>query len=215
MADRVSSARPYHSPRRAAQAQATRAAILQAARQLLESQGFNATTIAAIARAATVSPATVVSVFGTKRAILEALIAGLVAGDESGLRLRQRAEWSEMLAAPDGVQLLQRYARIVRTLQERTAALIEILVQAAERDPEADVMRRQGAQRRLRDSRAVVDELQRRDLLHESWTPARAADTLWALNAPTLYRTLTNDRGWSPDEWQRWFANVSARTLLR
>ena len=49
MAERVKPKRSYHSPRRQAQAAATRLSILEAAQRLFERQGYAATTMDAIA----------------------------------------------------------------------------------------------------------------------------------------------------------------------
>jgi AcrR family transcriptional regulator len=54
MADRVK--RRYESPRRRAQADATKRDILAAAQRLFERQGYGATTMAAIAAEAGVTP---------------------------------------------------------------------------------------------------------------------------------------------------------------
>src|SRR4051794_28787368 len=70
----VKSARAYHSPVREQQAGATRGAIVSAARTLLLERGFDGTTIAAIAKAANVSQQTVYGVFGSKSAVLKAVM---------------------------------------------------------------------------------------------------------------------------------------------
>src|ERR1700716_3325004 len=66
--------RTYSSPLRAEQAQATRRRILDAARTQFLDRGWTATTVKVIADAASVAPATVYAVFGTKRAVLTVLI---------------------------------------------------------------------------------------------------------------------------------------------
>src|SRR5262245_758419 len=67
------SKRRYHSPLRAAQAEATRRRVEDAALQLFAERGYEATTITEIAAAATVSPETIYGVFGAKRGILDAV----------------------------------------------------------------------------------------------------------------------------------------------
>ena len=66
--------RPYHSPLRQAQAEATRARILDASLKLFAESGYAATTIAAVAREAGVVPETIYASFGTKKALMDGLI---------------------------------------------------------------------------------------------------------------------------------------------
>src|SRR5258708_29420859 len=66
--------RPYHSRVRQRQAEETRRHILAVARELFESQGYTATTLEAIAEIAEVSPKTIAAVFGSKHALLAAVI---------------------------------------------------------------------------------------------------------------------------------------------
>ena len=210
----MSTRRAYHSPLREAQAQATRQAVLDAARSLFGTRGVAATTIAEIAAAAEASRSTVVAMFGTKRAILEALFATLARGSDSAEPVRAQEAWRAMLEASDAVELLRRHAHIARTIHERTAELIEIITREAHADPELDALRRAGAERRLRDTRAVIDALGERGWLRAGLTRPEATDALWALNHPGLYRSLTSERGWSGAHWERWLADLSSRALL-
>src|SRR5438552_1209252 len=66
--------RPYHSRVRQRQAEDTHRRILTAARSLFASRGYAATTLEAIAEIADVSPKTLGAVFGSKRALLAAVI---------------------------------------------------------------------------------------------------------------------------------------------
>lgn len=210
----MSSKRAYHSPRREAQAQATRESVLEAARSLFSARGVAGTTIAEIAEAAEVSRATVVATFGTKHGILEALFARLARGGDTAEPVRAQAAWRAMLDAPDPAELLRRHAQLGRALQERTAELVEIVSREAAGDPELEALRRAGADRRLGDTRTVIDALAERGWLRPGVSPEEATDVLWALNHPRLYRSLTSERGWSGARWERWFAGVSYRALV-
>ena len=64
--------RRYESPRRRAQADATRRDIIAAAQRLFERQGYAATTMAAIAAEAGVALKTVYLAFETKSGVLRA-----------------------------------------------------------------------------------------------------------------------------------------------
>src|SRR5262245_51446376 len=68
------SKRRYHSPLRAAQAEATRRRVIDAALELFSTRGFDATSVNELARAAGVSPETVYSGFGSKEGVLAAVV---------------------------------------------------------------------------------------------------------------------------------------------
>ena len=91
--------RTYSSPLRAEQAQATRRRILDAARAQFLDAGWAATTVKVIADAAAVAPATVYAVFGTKRAVLSALIDEAMAGVIP--ELEDPDGWSAIIGHPD------------------------------------------------------------------------------------------------------------------
>src|SRR5260370_1671144 len=73
--------RPYNSPRRREQAEATRQTVVAAARQLFEHDGYPATSIAAVAKAAQVTPRTVYLGFDTKAGLLRAVWNSALHGD--------------------------------------------------------------------------------------------------------------------------------------
>ena len=66
--------RSYHSRVRQRQAEETHRRILAAAGSLFASHGYAETTLEAIAETAEVSPKTIAAVFGSKRALLAAVI---------------------------------------------------------------------------------------------------------------------------------------------
>src|SRR5712671_4820961 len=79
----VNSKRRYDSSRRAAQARQTRAAVVEAARQLFLHDGYAGTTIAAVAAEADVSVETIYKAFGGKPGLVRAICAAALAGEGS------------------------------------------------------------------------------------------------------------------------------------
>src|ERR671937_2719513 len=100
MAEPVKSRR-YESPRRRAQAAATRREILEAAQRLFERQGYAATTMAAIAAEAGVALKTVYVAFETKSGLLRALWHLRLRGDEEDVPVGERAWYRAVLEQPD------------------------------------------------------------------------------------------------------------------
>src|SRR5688572_17986406 len=87
-------ARPYDNARRLAQARLTELAVVDAARALFIADGYTATTIAAVARAAGVAPQTVYKAFGTKAALLKRVYDVTLVGDVDAVPLADRPEFA-------------------------------------------------------------------------------------------------------------------------
>ena len=43
----------------------------------------------------------------------------------------------------------------------------------------------------------------------------RATDILWTLNHPDLWLLLVGERGWTPEQFEQWFADTACAQLLR
>src|SRR5437667_10340968 len=82
--------KPYNSALRAAQARATRRAIVDAAARLFTERGYGATTIDAIAEAAGVSRKTVFTSVGGKTEALKLAIDWAIAGDDEPVPIPER-----------------------------------------------------------------------------------------------------------------------------
>src|SRR5688572_3163955 len=106
-------ARRYDASRRQADAAERRARIVEVARHLFLTQGYGATSIAAIAEAADVSTPTVYAQFESKAGILARMVGVAVAGDfdDAGLA-RERADFAPVFTP--GVEPRERIAAGVR-----------------------------------------------------------------------------------------------------
>src|SRR6478752_1446114 len=119
--------RSYESPRRRAQAEATRRQILEAAQRLFERQGYAATTMAAIAREAGVALKTVYVAFETKGGLLRALWHLLLRGDEADVAIQDRSWYQAVLAERDPHRRLDLAAANSRVVKERAGALLRAI----------------------------------------------------------------------------------------
>ena len=59
---------------------------------------------------------------------------------------------------------------------------------------------------------AVVRSLAEAGALHVD--AARATDVLWTLNHPNTWQMLVRERGWTPEEYERWSADAACAQLL-
>jgi AcrR family transcriptional regulator len=213
MSEPVKPTRSYDSSRRREQAQATRRAILDAARELFVERGYVATTIEAIAAGARVAPETVYATFGNKRSLLSELIDVSMAGDDLPVPILERGWVGDLRGEPDPRRRVRILARNGRLILERVAPVYEVLRGAAAADPEiAALWERNKAQRYAgqRELARIVTAGTRR----EGLTALAAADVLFALGSPETFRLLVVDRGWSADRFERWYADTLARLLL-
>jgi AcrR family transcriptional regulator len=215
MAKAVKSTRSYDSPRRREQAAATRREILSAAQRLFETQGYAATTMAAVAAEARVALKTVYLAFETKSGLLRALWHLLLRGDEEDAPVMAREWYREVLEEPDPERQLRLNARNSKTVKLRIAPLIEVIRNAASADPDIEVLWSRIQTDFYDNQRAIVERLHRRKALRRGLDATRAADLLWTLNHPNVWQLLVVERGWTPDRFEKWFADASVAQLLR
>ena len=214
MTERVNP-RPYNSPRRQQQAAATRREILEAAQRLFEQQGYVATSMAAIAAEAGVALKTVYVAFETKRGVLLALWHLLLRGDEEPVPVAERPWYREVVDEPDPRRQLQLNARNSRMVKERAGGLLEVLRSAAPADAEIGALWDRIQAEFHDNQRSIVKLLDEKQALAPGLDVARATDILWTLNHPSVYALLVGDRGWKPEQYERWLEDVLCSQLLR
>src|SRR5579884_4162727 len=136
MAREVKGRRRYDSPLRRSQAAATRRQILAAAQPLFERDGYAATSVAAIARAAGVSPKTVYLAFGAKSGVLRALWHLLLRGEQDDVPVAEQPWFREVLAEPDPARQLALNMRNAVAVRARAGAVLEAIRTGAASDPD-------------------------------------------------------------------------------
>jgi AcrR family transcriptional regulator len=214
MAERVKPTRRYNSPRRREQAAATRTDVLHAAQRLFEQHGYAATSMAAIASQAGVSLKTVYLAFGTKSSLLRALWHLLLRGDEEAVPVGARPWFQAVLEEPDPARQLRLNVRNAKLVRARIGPLLEVIRSAAADDPEIDALWSRIQSDFYDNQHSVVEALHRKRALKPGLTVTRATDILWTLNHPNVHRLLVTDRGWTPDQHEKWLADLLCAQLL-
>src|SRR6476646_6412771 len=128
--------RTYSSEVRAAHAIETRRRIRAAAEELFLTNGYVATSVDAIAKAAGVSRQTVFTAFGSKAALLSELGDVGVVGDDLPIPLAEREAVKRLEDEDDPVALVRAWMVIGAGIMERTSATYELMNEAAPHDPE-------------------------------------------------------------------------------
>ena len=201
-------------PRRTARARETRAAILRAATRLFVDQGYTATTMPAIAKAASVTRATVFNSVGGKAQVLKACYDIAVVGDDEHLPLFRRPEMEAMFAEPDAGRTLERYAQIIAGVGRRIGGLYEVFRLASGADPEARQLWEEIQRERLVGATHFVRMLAAKASLRSDLSAQEAADLVWVHIDNGLYVRLVTERGWSHERFERWFARTLRAQLL-
>jgi AcrR family transcriptional regulator len=207
--------RPYNSPRRRAQAEQTRRAILSAAKRLFERQGYAATTIVEIAREAEVALKTVYVVFETKAGVLRALWNRELRGERDELPVAQQEWYLRLLAEPDPERQLRMNARNSREGKERISTVLNIIRGASPVEPEIDELWNRIQTEYRANQRAVAQSIAEKKALQRGLTVDRAADILWTLNNPDVWHLLVGRRGWTPKQFEKWAADTACMQLLK
>jgi AcrR family transcriptional regulator len=199
--------RPYRSPLREAQAEATRQRILEAGLALFAERGYPGTSVAEIGRAAGVSTETVYASVGSKRGIIDALLAQV---DTQGIPDRARAGMAARGGDPRAA--LEVLAELAAEFWSTHGTLVGVLRNGVG-DPEIGEawLARQAARREL--VRTLIASWPR-GTLRRGLTVDRAADIAWALTSDELFAALVGLRGWSVKAYVAWTSEALVRELL-
>jgi AcrR family transcriptional regulator len=197
--------RKYDATSRRAAAEVTRDRICAAAEQLFVADGYAATSIRAVARAAGVAEATIYLTFPNKAALLDAVIIRAIRDNPS--------ERLTTIAAAPPPEMLPRVAAANAVLMARAAHLIALGEGAALMHAELRPWR-DAAHRRLRAAfRAITDKLDDAGLLRND--AAATADTLFAIASESTYLRMTDGAGLPADDYARWLTDTLTAVLLR
>jgi len=200
--------RPYKSLVRQRQAGDTRQRIVDAARQLLQSAGYDGMTIEAIAQRAEVSAQSVYAVFRSKTGILTELLDQSTFGNEYEEAVRQA------LSARDPETRLRLVAGIARQIHEPLSAAFDLLRGAGVIAPDLARLEQQREDLRYERQERMIISLRDEGRLREGLNFATARDIFWMLTGREAYRMLVRERRWPPQKYQDWLADTLVDCLL-
>lgn len=210
----VNSKRSYRSGLRTEQAERTRAKVIATASNLFVAQGWQKTTLAGVARAAGVSAETIYAVFGNKRALLEAVIAGAVRGVAPGTPLLEQAGPAGVAAGRTQVEQIALFSADITGVLSRVAPLINVVRAAAEADTDMRALLESLHAGRRRNLKFFVDALQTRGPLRDGLAAEDALDTVWRLCSPELFLFVRDIEKRSPEQYRDWLGTSLEALLL-
>jgi AcrR family transcriptional regulator len=174
-----------------ARSRRTRALLLATARAILERDGFQALTIAAVAEQASVTRRTVYLHFGSRSELVAAMFDWVA--ETEGLH----ASLSKVWEAPDAASALDEWAAHLARYHPQLFAVDRAVQQVWRQDPDAHAHRDRVNAAKLAGCRRLVDHLQREGRLAPGWTTRSARDMLFALISTDMIEALLIDRQWS------------------
>lgn len=205
--------RPYRSVVREDGARRTRQAVLAAASALFIAQGYAATSLADVARQAGVARPTVFAAFGSKAALLRAVLDRSLAGDDEPVPVADRPWFRPVWEARDPMGVLVAYAEVCRLIGDRASAAFEAVRRAAGAPDVAEIWDTLQRNRRA-GARMVLDHLVTVGSLRSDLPFERAVDVLWFYNDPAHHRALVVEQGWPAEEFREWLADQMQAGLL-
>ncbi len=205
--------RTYKSDLRARQAEQTRRRIVDAAATQFATNGYQATTMAAIAREAGTSTETVKSA-ASKAELLLAAFEVTFSGSEDAESLADTEVGDGILDLPDAVFLSAVLDRIA-SANARGHALWTVVLGAAMSDPQVGAALDVILTRRRADYRMLTGELMRRGIAPADLDVETTSAAASFLLSPEGYQQLVAQSGWTEERYRQWLEESIARLLKR
>jgi AcrR family transcriptional regulator len=211
----AAASRGYDSPLRREQARLTQRRVVDAAYRLLLERGWAATTMAAVATEAGVSAQTVYKTFGTKAALVKRVYDVTLIGDDEPVPLAERADVRAAYQERDARKVLAWYADLGRTLLERLAPLLTVVMAGARAgEPELLELVETVNGERLTGTLMTARRLAELGALREGMSVEEARDLIWTLNSLEVWNLLVIQRRWTPQAYSAWVGRAMADSVL-
>jgi AcrR family transcriptional regulator len=191
-----------------ARSRRTCGALLQATRDLIEEQGFEALTMAAVAERAGVSRRAVYLHFSTRTELVTALYRSLGHTEDLAASLQ------EVWGSRDAVTALDEWARHIARSHPRILTTLRAVERARHTDRDAAELWATTMTNWHKGSRRLAQWLADEGRLAPSWTVDTAADMLSALMSLDLLDRLLTDRRWSHRRFADQFAALLGSTFV-
>ncbi len=197
---------------RQAQTALARMRIAEAARDSFLADGYVATSMNTIARAAGVSVQTIYNTVGNKAAVLSAVVDLVAAGPAAPTSVRtfmqERTQATHTLTDMLGV-----LAEWFVDVHPRLADVFRLIRQAAAVDPEVAALEHDRASQRLTNYSLAAARVRALGGLTNGLSDEEAAAMIWSLGHPDTYRFLVHDHRWSLERYRLWLAASLAAAL--
>ena len=204
---------------------ATRRRVVSTAYRLFCAEGYEGTTMAAIAAESGVAVQTLYFTFHSKGTILgEALGAAIVGFDRwampparidaAQLQKQVLFWWEDFASAPDARHALAVFVEQAVDVLERVGPLLAAL-HGAKGLPDVDLVRDTAEERRVESYREALRTVQEsHGALRRGLSLDAATDILLVLLSPDLYHAMRVERAWSTEQCKSFLIEVVIQQLL-
>lgn len=192
-----------------ARSRRTAEALLNAARSLIEEEGYGSLTMAAVAERANVSRRAVYLHFSNRGELLTALLLHLGETDDLGGSLQR--VWD----SPDAETAVREWARHLARAHPRIMPIAIATEQVRRTDPDAAAVRDEIMRRWRLGCRRLVTWLYDERRLADGWTVDAATDMVWALMSWDVLEGLLIECGWSQDDYAGRMEQLLVATFVK
>jgi AcrR family transcriptional regulator len=207
------SKRTYKSDLRATQAEATRQAILTAARRVCCAGGWPNATIAAIAKEAGVSKETIYAIFGSKVVLIGEMVKASVAKAVPGKHFLDEECPRAISAETDQTRQIDLWATYLSEILELVSPLMAVIRSGAEVEPEMAELYRALHQGRRGNLSRIAQSILNVGTLRNGLTVETTTDILWQLASPEMFHLLSGVGGYSTERYAEWLAGMLKAAL--
>jgi AcrR family transcriptional regulator len=205
--------RRYDAKSRRARALRNQVAIVDAAQRLFLRDGFQATTMPAVAAEAGVSQETIYKTFGSKTGLVRAIRERGLAGE--GPVHAERRSNALQKQERDPRRVIEAWGQLTTEVAPKVMPILLLVATGAATDAEMARLRQELDLARLTRMRRNARTLARAGHLRAGLRQSQAADLLWACSSPELYDLLVRRRGWALTRYARFIVDVMIAGLLR
>jgi len=206
-----STPRRYDATGRRAQAERSRASIIDAARNLFLTHGYAATTIASVSARAGVSVETVYKVFGGKPGLVRAICAQALAG-AGPVPAEQRSDDLQRTET-DPRAIIRGWGALSVEVAPRIVPILLLVRDAAIHDPAMADLQVEMDDSRLARMTHNATTLADAGHLRPGLSTHAAAEVLWTYSSPELYELLVLRRGWTLERYSGFIAEALIAAL--
>lgn len=185
--------------------------IVAAAAELFLADGYQATTLEAVARRSRVGTRTVYVRFGTKAALLKRVVDVAIVGDTQSVDVLGRDWMQAALTAPTAAERIAASAAAGRQIMARTAGLFAVAQQAAATEPLIAGFWQQGREQSRQVQAAFWNRMAEDGLLDPAVDLTWLIDTATILAAAETYLLAVRVTSWDLDAYQNWLAVTLTR----
>jgi AcrR family transcriptional regulator len=200
--------RSYDASGRREQARARRLAVVAAARELFEREGFRTVTIDAIAARAGVSAESIYKGFGTKAALAKDVFDLVIAGDGEPVPVAERPAMQAVRDEPDVQRKIAMFAEGLAERQARSARVQILIRDGRHVDDSLAPIWAKLTDEGLAGVTMLGRHLLETGQLRDGISLEEVRDVLWNYLAIDTYERLVLTQGWTLQRYSQWLAHA-------